>query len=300
MPACAATAADYWNDFQRARSQDQVTTTLRIDNDSLLLNRNDGFYTSGVQLSRAFRLDGGGDAALQPIVTYGWRIGQELYTPSDIKLAPQDVPPFDHPYAGWLYAGVMREAALEDGSHARIGIDLGCLGPCALGRQTQETLHRILRQKLPQGWSQQVHNEPGVLLRADLAAARWQFGRNVDLAPGLQARLGNIHTDLAGSLILRAGALAANDAASGWQGTLRVQARAVGYDATLQGGYFSSDNARVVAPKRLVGEAEIGLGWRHQRYRLSAALVRRSSEIAALSNAQGAQNFVRLELALAP
>ena len=68
-PAGAATPADYWNDFQRARFQEQVTTTLRIDNDSLLLNRNDGVYTSGVQLTRAFRLDAGAANSMQPVVT---------------------------------------------------------------------------------------------------------------------------------------------------------------------------------------------------------------------------------------
>ncbi|MBC7514294.1 MAG: lipid A deacylase LpxR family protein [Herminiimonas sp.] len=298
--ACAATPADFWNDFQRARSQEQVTTTLRIDNDSLLLNRNDGFYTSGAQLTRAFRLDAGAAGPMQPVVIYGWRVGQELYTPADIKLAPQDIPPSDHPYAGWLYAGVMQESVLADGSHARIGVDLGCLGPCALGRETQQTLHRILRQKLPQGWSQQVRNEPGVVVHADLAAAPWQFGRNIDLAPGLQGRLGNIHTDVAGSLLLRAGLLDADAAVPAWQGSMRLQARAVGYDATLQGGYFSTGNPRVVTPKRLVGEAELGLSWRYRRYQLSAAMVRRTSEIVALSNARGAQNFVRLELAVTP
>ncbi len=304
MPACAATPGDdwsvYWNEFQRARSQEQVTTTLRIDNDSLLLNDRDGFYTSGAQLTRAFRLDAGAAGSTQPLLTYGWRIGQELYTASDIKLAPQDVAPHDHPYAGWLYAGVMREVGMADGSHARIGVDLGCLGSCALGRETQVALHRILQQKLPQGWSQQVRNEPGVLLHADLAAARWQFGRNVDAQPSLQARLGNIHTDVAGSLLLRAGQLDTGAAASAWTGSLRMQARAVGYDASLQGGYFSSDNPRVVTPKRLVGEAEIGVSWRYRHYRVSAAVVRRSNEIAALSNAGGAQNFVRLELAAGP
>lgn len=299
-PAGAATTADYWREFQHAMSQQQVTTTLRIDNDSLLLNRNDGFYTSGARLTRSFRLDTGAADPLQPLVSYGWRIGQKLYTASDINLASQDVPLSDHPYAGWLYAGMLRESVLPDGRHARIGVDVGCLGSCALGRETQVGLHRTLRQKLPQGWSRQVRNEAGVLLHADLAGARWPFGSNIDLAPGLQARLGNIHTDVAGQFMLRAGQRDAGAATSAWQGSLRMQARAVGYDATLQGGYFSSDNPRVVVPRRLVVEAEIGLAWRHLCYRLSAAVIRRSSEIAALSNARGSQNFVRLELALMP
>lgn len=291
-------AAD-WQAFQQARETGVATTIVDIDNDSLLLNRKDGFYTSGVRLTRQFgpRDEAGAKATA---TSYGWRIGQQLYTNADIKLPPRPFGPPDHPYAGWLYGGVFRDTTAADGGSQRYGIDLGCLGPCAGGYRTQTTAHRILHQPLPQGWSSQVRNEPGVILYADLTPVRWQPASGVDLAPSMHARFGNIHTDLAGSLLARAGQLDAAPGLSSLYGFGRVEARAVGYDATLQGGYFSSGNPQVVSPRRLVGEVELGLHWQFDRLRFSASLVRTGNEIAGLSNAIGAQNIARLQLAIVP
>jgi lipid A 3-O-deacylase len=297
----ATTLADQLAEFQRARAQGQATTTVDIDNDTLLLNHHDGFYTSGLRLTREFALDreARGNSAGET-VSYGWRAGQELYTASDIKLQPERIVARDHPYAGWLYAGVFRHTREADGGSLRYGVDIGCLGSCALGRETQQTLHRFTRQPPPQGWSSEVRREIGVVLHADVEPFRLQFGRAVDLTPGLQGRFGNIYTDLAGRLMLRFGALQPDPSAPAWQGYARVQARAVGYNASLQGGYFSTDNPHVVDPKRLVGEAEIGVRYMIGRTTWSAAIVRAGNEIAPLSNAIGTRNFGRLQLAIAP
>ena len=292
----AQSASDFWREFQQAREQDGATTIIDIDNDSLLLNRSDGFYTSGLRLTRQFSLP----AASGGSTRVGWRIGQELYTASDINLPPQFVGPPDHPYAGWLYGGLFRETREPDGSYRRFGLDLGCLGPCAGGRATQTTLHRIIDQPKPEGWSRQVRNEAGAVLYADIAPMRWQFGRQVDLTPSVKARFGNIYTDLAASLLLRAGNLEAANEGSALHGYARLQARAVGYNATLQGGYFSNDNPHVVSPKRLVGEVEVGLRWTVGRVMLSAAIVRIGNEIADLPNSIGTQNIGRLQLAITP
>ena len=297
--AGAATPADYVADFQRARAQDQATTTVDIDNDTLLLNHHDGFYTSGLRLTREFALDRAASGSGQA-VSYGWRIGQELYTASDIKLQPDRIVARDHPYAGWLYAGVFRQTSEADGSSLHYGIDVGCLGSCALGRETQKTLHRFTHQPPPQGWSSEVRREVGVVLHADAVPFCLRLGRSVDLTPGLQGRVGNIYTDLAGRLVLRFGMLQPDPSAAAWQGYTRVQARAVAYNASLQGGYFSTDNPRVVDPKRLVGEVEIGVRYMTGRYTWSAAIVRAGNEIAPLSNAIGTRNFGRLQLAIAP
>lgn len=104
---------------------------------------------------------------------YGWRIGQNLYTASDIKLPPDEVYPPNHQFAGWLYGGVFRIREASDGRSLGIGIDIGCLGPCAGGLPTQNGFHRLLRQPLAQGWSRQVRNEPGVILHAELVRSAW-------------------------------------------------------------------------------------------------------------------------------
>ncbi|MGN6702099.1 MAG: lipid A-modifier LpxR family protein, partial [Burkholderiaceae bacterium] len=116
------------DDWRAARRDGKTEIQVDIDNDSLLLRNLDGFYTSGVRLTvGAMRHR---DDAL---ATAGWRIGQDLYTPSDIKLPPELVGPPDHPYAGWLYGGVFHRIDRRDGFHRLIGLDLGCLGPCAAG-----------------------------------------------------------------------------------------------------------------------------------------------------------------------
>jgi len=283
------------DDFQRARYQGKPAALLNIDNDSLLLNHRDGFYTSGIRLEYRYALD----ASAQSTV-FGWRIGQELFSASDIKLPPALIGPPDHPYAGWLYGGFFRDVSHADGSRVKIGVDLGCLGPCAAGEWTQTNLHRLLGQPMPQGWSKQVKNEVGVVLYADVAPVRWRIGRALDITPNLHGRIGNIYTDIGMGATLRVGRLAALPAQATLHGFARIDANAIGYNATLQGGYFSSGNPHTVAPKRAVGEVEMGLVWNNGAYNVQASVVRRSNEIEGLSNGIGAQSFARLTFLYKP
>jgi hypothetical protein len=292
VATCPASAGDLFKEFDQARQQGRTATQLTIDNDSLLLNRDDGFYTSGAEIGQVYRL-----AQKDATLLLGWHIGQSLYTNSDIKLRPDQFGPPDHPYAGWLFAGGFREQRKTDGSSVRYGIDVGCIGPCAGGYATQSHLHRLIDQPQPQGWSTQVKNEPGLILSGDFTPLTWRWSPSLELAPNFHGRFGNIFTDAGAGLTLRAGQL---DAAAGWQAFARLDAVAVAYNATLQGGYFSSDYARAVKPKRLVGEAELGAAIDYGALGLRASVIRRGNEIDGLSNGIGMQNFVRLVFSYTP
>jgi len=282
-------------DYQRARAEGRVSHLLEIDNDSLLFNRNDGFYTSGVRYTQLHSLRIGTN-----VTGFGWRIGQQLYTPSDIKLPPERVGPPDHPYAGWLYGGFFKQEVRADGSHVVAGVDLGCLGPCAGGDWTQTNLHRLLNQPLPQGWSKQMKNEPGVVLYADIAPLSWRPSASVDVTPHVDGRFGNIFTDVGAGVMVRAGRLPVWPNESTLHGFVRADMHVVGYDATLQGGYFSDSDPHTVEPKRVVGEAEAGVVWSDGAYGARVGIVRRTNEISALTNSVGAQNFVRLQFSYIP
>jgi hypothetical protein len=299
MTASTLAAADgvssLLDDYSRVTEHGRAVNHFDIDNDSLLLNRDDGFYSSGLRYSREHALREGGRETV-----FGWRLGQQFYTASDIKLPPQLVGPPDHPYAGWLYGGFFKETRHEDGTSLRYGIDIGCLGPCAGGRWTQTKLHQWLNQPVPRGWSRQVRNEWGAILYAEMAPVRWNLAPWLDATPVIHGRFGNIHTDAGAGVTLRAGRLPAFADDAGLHAFLRLDARAVAWNASLQGGYFSSNNPHTVDPKRAVGEAELGLAWSDGTYGVSGAIVRRSNEIDALSNARGAQNFVRLLFTYAP
>lgn len=291
-PAAASPALEEYRDVL-ARGRHAVTAN--IENDSMLLKRDDGFYTSGLRLASSWTLIEGGQARI-----WRWQLGQELYTASDINLPPSRIHPRDHPYAGWLHAGVAREFHDDRGRMTRLGLDLGCLGPCAGGERTQKTLHRLINQPEPQGWSSQLRNEWGFVLHGAYTPLRLALSRTVDLAPTVHGRFGNIFTDAGAELMLRAGRLNSLPGQRALYGYLRADAKGVAYDATKQGGYFSDAPGRTVAPRRAVGEIELGLAWQAERFGLTVGVVRRSNVLADLPNSQGAQNFARVLLEVRP
>jgi hypothetical protein len=187
-------------EFKQLLATGRTSTTIDIDNDSLLLNHDDGLYTSGVRISKSYRLP-----VAEGWHSVGWRIGQQIYTPLDVGLLPEQIGRFDHPYASWLYAGGWVRAEHADGSDVAVGLDLGCIGPCGSGQFTQDLTHRLLSQPQAQGWSTQIRNEFGVVLQAGGRAPAWKLLPRVDLRPGLAFRLGNIFTDLTADAVMRAG-----------------------------------------------------------------------------------------------
>ena len=282
-------------EYENVRAKGITTHVVDIDNDTLLLDRDDGFYTSGLRYTHITSLRGDGG-----VTSFGWRVGQELYTASDIKLPPELIGPPNHPYAGWLYGGFFRQVQRADGTYTKVGIDIGCLGPCAGGEWTQTQFHKILDQPLPRGWSKQVRNEAGIVLHGELAPVRWAPSKTFDVTPAFSARFGNIFTDAGASLLARAGQLNAMPSASAFHVYLRTEVRVVGHNATLEGGYFTKNNPHTVDPKRVTGNAEAGVAWSRGPFAATLAFVRRGNEIRDLPDSIGAQNYLHLQFSYRP
>ncbi|MEY2881789.1 MAG: hypothetical protein RLZZ15_4169, partial [Verrucomicrobiota bacterium] len=93
-----------------------------------------------------------------------YSLGQNIYTPTEIHTtAPQ---PNDRPYAAWLYGGIAFQRQQDDLFQA-IELQLGVIGPMALGRQIQNGVHDFLHIARADGWGHQLRNEPGVNLAYD-------------------------------------------------------------------------------------------------------------------------------------
>ena len=144
--------------------------------------------------------------------------GHNLYTPSDIRLAPAQIPAGERPYAAWAYIGFHRELHASDGRYWRYGLDIGCIGPCAQGRQLQAWVHRNLTHSpQPNGWGAQIRNELGAIARFEYANRLWHeplapFGSSVfglplatDLRPHVSAGLGNLQIYAGAGLTARIG-----------------------------------------------------------------------------------------------
>src|SRR4029450_10644145 len=134
-------------------------------------------------------------AAQQRSRRYALSLGQSIFTPADTDLFPP--PADDRPYAGWLYAGV---TLLQDSARRTLDpleLQLGVIGPAALGRQVQNDWHQFIDISEAEGWSEQLKNEPGIVLSYE---RKWRVSlvgdgtTGIDVIPELGGSLGNIFT----------------------------------------------------------------------------------------------------------
>jgi hypothetical protein len=122
-------------------------------------------------------------------------IGQNMYTPEDIEA--EDLLEDDRPYSGWTYFGI----GLHSKNERRLDsmeIQLGMVGPASFAEQTQKLVHELVGSQRPNGWDNQIKNEPGL---AVIYERKWRFlyDRDIgklgfDVIPHIGGALGNVYT----------------------------------------------------------------------------------------------------------
>ncbi len=230
----------------------------------------------------------------------GLSIGQNMYTPTDV-LTPDYIPD-DRPYAAWLYLGAAfhnYRPAGESGSGARLDvfeINLGVVGPSALGREVQDIVHDFIDVDRSEGWDNQIHDEPGLNL---IYERKWRFSSEhartawgLDLMPHAGVSLGNVFTYANAGVEIRAGyALPADFGTSLIRPSgdsnssrprftfflfLSADGRAVARDITLDGNTFRDSPS--IDKKAFVYDIMGGFGIGMRRAQLTYTQARRSPE----------------------
>jgi lipid A 3-O-deacylase len=146
-----------------------------------------------------------------PVNNYGFSFGQNIYTPVD--LTQTSIIETDRPYAGWLYLGYTRNIRGTTASgiplQDHLNIQMGVIGPWALGDQAQSWWHRLIGVDVAQGWANQLHNEFGFLLQANRRWLVWQNDASEILTfqciPDLTINLGNVETSARAGFTIRIG-----------------------------------------------------------------------------------------------
>ncbi len=122
--------------------------------------------------------------------------GQSMFAPEDLSLSSVAVG--DQPYAGWLYGSV---GMVSDTGKTldNVMLTLGVVGPLSLAEPTQKFVHHVVDSPQPNGWDNQLKNEPGIVLTYE---RKWRsiyeispFGLSADVTPHAGVNLGNINTD---------------------------------------------------------------------------------------------------------
>ena len=297
-----------------ARADELPRYELLEENDSLYFHT-DKHYTQGLRLSYLAPTVPAGDwwdrpfdylAANTPIFAapstdrrYALFLGQSIFTPENLTLKPPSLR--DRPYAGWLYGGVSLLQNSGDRMLENLELDLGVVGPGALGEQVQNDWHQFIGVNQAKGWSDQIQNEPGAMLSYErmwrLPLLDGPFG--VDVVPEAGATLGNVMTygDVGGMLRIGSDlgtdfgptrvrpALSGTDyfdgdkAAPGLNGYFYVgtQGRVVGRNIFLDGNTFRTSPS--VSKKILVADLDSGFVflW-SSRVRIDFSVVRRTEE----------------------
>lgn len=298
----------YSNEFQ-----------LYVENDKW--SGTDRYYTNGIKFG--FGTDAGTLADLlnapsasvlrrltdgAGCVQLGLFFGQNMYTPRRITVAaPQ---PADRPWAAWLYVGGVAQR-VEHTKLQTVEIDLGMVGPAALGRQVQTEWHRLIGVDRPRGWGNQIPNQPGLLVAY---VEKHKFGsRHFEVVPHFGASVGNVMTLARAGGIVRWGenmtgfgpdtiepggamlqATRVQGGAGGrsdieWYVFSGVDVRAVAYNIFLDGPWFRDSPS--VDRRMLVYDWTAGFSARVSTVRLSVTRVHRSEEFTTPTRGGGPQTF---------
>ncbi len=237
----------------------------------------------------------------------GFSFGQNIYTPADITVPTYQAE--DRPYSAWLYAGLAFHVVEDTGDIARLDVyevDLGIVGPSALGRQFQNGFHQIIEIQGARGWDHQIHDEPGINLvyerRYRLSTPSARQGWGADLIPHAGLSLGNVFTyanagtevragwrlpsDFGSNLIRPSGDSNADAPPPAFAAFIfgAVDGRAVARDITLDGNSFRHSPS--ISKKNFVADAYIGLGLTLGEWQLRYAEAFRTREFDGQDSAQ--------------
>ena len=298
----------------------QGTHSVQVEND-LFGSTNDRHYTHGMRYSwtsaphklppwwcqLACRL---GFLPQSGSARTSLALGQSMFTPEDITV--RELIPEDRPYAGWLYVtgGYVIEGSSKRDLHT-VEFTLGIVGPQSFADTTQTRWHELIGSPRPNGWSNQLDNEPGLVIgyerkRRFPGKTGMSWVPEVDLTPHGAVNLGNVYTHAAAGVTLRLGSGLDNDygapliqpslsgsgffeeskdRAFNWYVFAGGSARLVARNIFLDGNTFATSHH--VNKEPLVGDLQAGLVLSYANWRLSYTQIFRTQEF------QGQDDFDR-------
>lgn len=318
--------------FPRDRVLRDGSWTIYVDND--IANGTDQYYTNGFrfawltqdlrteELPQPYRWVTNnlplGFSERGTVKNIGLSFGQSLFTPADTE--PFVDQPDDRPYAGWLYLGTSIQAKTKNRLDL-LELNVGVIGPSALGEQSQDIVHGLIGSEFANGWDNQLEDDFAFNLyyqrkwRQKWALCRdpkrWAFSTHQSV--GLS--WGNVHIDANAGAAIRFGYNLPDDFGSnrisptayvqpatsirdtedrgfGMYIFAGVDGIARAHNAFLDGGPWG--NQASVDSHPLIGEFEAGIAMTYNEWRVTYTQVFRSDEFE--NQQDGGQTFGTLAI----
>jgi len=257
----------------------------------------------------------------------GYAAGQLMFTPANIlQTAPQ---PSDRFWGAFLYVG----SIVQTGSSSTRGkivtddvrtaeVDVGFIGPPALGDQTQTEVHRAFGYNLPRGWSNQLPAEAAIQATY-VRSIRWGgsaasgLGRYVDVSThrgfslgtlfdsvnaGFTARIGSHLAGVPVGTIERPSLANFKPTANNFYGMIGFDLKAVAHNTFVDGSLFrAAPYASQMRSKPLVAQSTVGVVAELVDFpikRISFLINRRSAEFTVPGLSAQVQTFATMLLEL--
>ncbi len=281
----ASFAQDYKNEFG-----------FKSDNDAYLFYGQDRYYTNGlfIYFRHATNQQKLGEK-LEKVI-YEISAGQKMFNPiSGFRPKPTT---HDRPFAGYLYAGANVNLFFKKEGVLKTGLEIGTIGPNALGQQAQELLHKTVGFYQIAGWEHQIKNDFAINLAIQYTKLLHRSAKNdVDFALETYANLGTTFSGAGAGVLLRTGSInqlfnsAYTNAVIGNKTKTnklvktevffyaKPQLNLVFYDATVQGSLFNNNSPVTFNTKPLVFVQQLGFNYSTPRFTLDYSILFKSKEI---------------------
>ncbi len=242
---------------------------IRIQYDNDFFSATDRYYTQGIQLDFT-----------HPIVKYspftytlfslkktskkyyGIQFHQDCFTPLSIRYDTLNYR--ERPYAATFFIShTLNSLNKEKKMAIQTQVDLGIIGPCAKCEDEQKAIHRALLNIQPLGWGNQLQTDYIINYRIKVEKGLYSK-KNREINAQTQLRVGTLYTDINAGITARMGFFSPYFSNLGmdikgihrkrnfqFYGILRGNAKAVGYNATLQGGVFNNNNRYEINTNRI-------------------------------------------------
>lgn len=275
---------------------------FKSDNDSYLFYGQDRYYTNGLFIYFRRAVDQQKLGGKLEKLTYEISAGQKMYNP--ISGYRPDPATQDRPFAGYLYAGGNVNLFYKNERILKAGIEVGTVGPNALGEEAQELLHKIVGFYEIDGWQYQIRNEMAVNLSAQYTQLLHRAAdKHTDFSLEGYANLGTTFSGAGAGVLFRAGKInqifnsAYTNSLIGNNGKTekltknefffyaKPQLNFVAYDATVQGSMFNNDSPVTFGVKRMVFAQQLGVNFSSPRFTIDYSVLFKSKEIKSVAKA---------------
>jgi lipid A 3-O-deacylase len=215
---------------------------------------------------------------------YGISLTQDAFTPSSIRADHRLYG--DRPYAAYAHAGLF---LVSENTFRKLRttteLNAGVLGPWACGYEVQAEFHKIIGDKHPQGWEKQIANDVVLNYGVKIEKALLASGSR-DITAYTELNAGTLYTNAVSGIEVRSGRLGSwsYNTSSRWRAFIFVKAqmKAVGYNATLQGGLLNRNNSYTAEREhvqRFVPGAQAGVVFSYKKIGVEYGYVYQGKEL---------------------